>query len=157
MPIITQKSFSYPWSNYSQTYLIRSLKSLGVSPDSYGTILSGVLMNKLPLDIKLIVSREMKGEVWDLDHLLSHLLSELEARERTTDMNNKYGSSNSISKPNLATSRKYNNHSTASALLSTSQEKIRCSYCRQFHPSNKCTNVSSIEARLIFENRSQKF
>ena len=37
---------------------VQSLKSLGVSPDSYGTLLLSVLLNKLPLEIQLIASRK---------------------------------------------------------------------------------------------------
>lgn len=35
---------------------ICSLKSLGVAPESYGSLLSSVLLNKMPQEIQLIVS-----------------------------------------------------------------------------------------------------
>ena len=35
---------------------IRSLKSVGVASDTYGSLLSPVLLNKLPTELRLIVS-----------------------------------------------------------------------------------------------------
>ena len=45
---------------------IRSLKSLGVASESYGSLLSPVLLNKLPSELRLIVSGRcrMKNGVW---------------------------------------------------------------------------------------------
>lgn len=40
---------------------MRSLKSLGVMPDSYGALLSSVLLNKLQTELRLIVSRKVSG------------------------------------------------------------------------------------------------
>ena len=43
---------------------VQSVKSLGVSPNSYGTLLSSVLLNKLPLEMWLITSRSC---MWDCE------------------------------------------------------------------------------------------
>ena len=58
---------------------VRSLKSLGVESSTYGTLLAGVLFNKLPQDIQLIVSRKTGASDWKLSELIGE---ELEARER---------------------------------------------------------------------------
>ena len=65
---------------------VRSLKSLGVSSSSYGSLLSSVVVSKLPQDLRLIITREVRDE-WDLDHILDVLRSELEARERANGNN----------------------------------------------------------------------
>ena len=65
---------------------VRRLNSLGVSSNSYGSLLSSVVMSKLPQDLRLIVSREVKDE-WDFDRILEVFRSELEARERTSGSN----------------------------------------------------------------------
>ena len=36
---------------------VRGLRALGVSADLYGILLTSILMNKLPLEIRLVVSR----------------------------------------------------------------------------------------------------
>ena len=61
---------------------MRSLKSLGVSRESYGGMLSSILMNKLPQEFHLVITREMGDDDWQLDQLLDVFKRELEARER---------------------------------------------------------------------------
>ena len=61
---------------------MRSLKSLGVPPESYGGLLSSILINKLPQDFRLVITREVGEDDWKLDQLLQIFTSELEARER---------------------------------------------------------------------------
>ena len=61
---------------------VRSLKSLGVPSSSYGSLLSSIIMNKLPQDLRLVVSREIKDDEWQLDRIFLVLENELEARER---------------------------------------------------------------------------
>ena len=58
------------------------LQSLGVAPESYGSLLSSVLLNKLPQELQLIISRKITDDTWSLDHLTKELEQELEARER---------------------------------------------------------------------------
>ena len=61
---------------------IRSLKSLGLPSGSYGSLLSSIIMSKLPQELRLIISKEIKGNEWQLDTIMRVLESELEARER---------------------------------------------------------------------------
>ena len=56
---------------------LRSLRLLGISSDSYGSLLSLVLLAKLPPDLRLIVSREVADSDLDLDKLLNQFGSEL--------------------------------------------------------------------------------
>ena len=60
---------------------IRTLKSLGVAFDTYDSLLSPVLLNKLPTELRLIVSREIPETDWNLDVLLRVMEREVEARE----------------------------------------------------------------------------
>ena len=43
---------------------MRSLKSLGVPRESYGGLLSSMLINKLPQDFRLVITREMGDDDW---------------------------------------------------------------------------------------------
>ena len=61
---------------------VRSLKSLGVSRESYGGLQSSILMNKLPQEFRLAITREMGDDDWQLDQLLDIFKRELEAGER---------------------------------------------------------------------------
>jgi hypothetical protein len=61
---------------------VRSLKALGVERDSYGTMLTSVLLTKLPPEVRLIATRK---EHLDLETLQTILEEELVARERSRD------------------------------------------------------------------------
>ena len=123
---------------------VRSLKSLGVSSSSYGSLLSSVVMSKLPQDLRLIITQEVKDE-WDLDHILDVFRSELEARERANG-NNVSPIDQSSTKPPYNRGRKGLPLSTDAALFATGS-KPTCTYCRKDHASNACKNVTSIAAR----------
>ena len=51
----------------------RGLGSLGVPSSSYGTLLSSVLINKLPQEFRLTISREIKEGEWDLSAVMKIL------------------------------------------------------------------------------------
>ena len=61
---------------------IRSLKTLGVESDSYGSFLVLVIMNKIPEEMRLIVSQNFEQSIFDVDSMLRSFKAELEARER---------------------------------------------------------------------------
>ena len=60
----------------------RSLHSLGIPSSSYGNLLSSVFMNKLPQEIRVVISREVTDECWDLDAIMKIVEREISARER---------------------------------------------------------------------------
>jgi len=59
----------------------RALQSLGVAPESYGTLLSSVIVKKLPPEIRILISRKVTDE-WDLNTIIQVVGEELGARER---------------------------------------------------------------------------
>lgn len=122
---------------------VRGLKALGVPAESYGSLLSSVLMNKVPQEVRLIVSREVKGGDWELDRLLAVMHEELEARERAAQGN---------SEPPPDAQFRRNKHwkvpPSASSLFSKSDPRPTCTYCKQPHSSNSCGTVSDARARL---------
>lgn len=57
---------------------VRSLKSLGISGETYGVILTPLILSRLPSEY----SRNSKSKESDLDYLLEFMREELERRER---------------------------------------------------------------------------
>ena len=109
---------------------VRGLKSLGVPADTYGSLLSSVLLNKLPQDLRLILSRGVGDDEWKLDQLMKLLEEEVQARERAAV------SSQTVSrKPMKGPSR-------AAALLAGG-----CYYCQQSHLASSCNVVKTSEER----------
>ena len=113
---------------------VRSLKSLGATPESYGTLLSSVLLNKLPQELRLIVSRKTADNEWDLDRLMKVVEEEIEARERAA-------TTSSQSSHNHLTKRHPKDLPTATALTSATTDP-RCSYCGQSHSSSDCKSIT---------------
>ena len=61
---------------------VRSLISLGIESDSYGSLLWSVLLNKIPADLQLMVSRKVSEADWNLNLLMAAIEEEITARER---------------------------------------------------------------------------
>ena len=115
---------------------VRSLKSLGVASESYGTLLSSVLMNKLPSELRLIVSREIGESNWELDPLLKAVECEIRARERTA------------LKPPSDSKHPVKDSPSALTFLTGNRSGQSCYYCQQAHPSTTCEVVTGVDARL---------
>lgn len=114
---------------------IRSLKSLGVDSKTYGTLLASVLLNKLPQELRLIMSRKTSDV--GLDQLLEQVRQEIDARERarTTQPN-----------PSQPTRKPREQPHTAATLFS-GYSPASCCYCQQQHAAEACTTVKGIKDR----------
>ena len=111
----------------------RCLKSLGVAPVSYGILLSSVLLNKIPQEIQLIVSRNLADADWTKwDTMLRAVEEKIEARKRMT-ANNLIKQSKM---PKGHVEKSQSGQATAMALLSSSNPS--CCYCQQSHSSANC-------------------
>ena len=114
---------------------VRSLRSLGVNSDSYGGILVSVLLNKLPSELQLFVSREVGEGDWKLDDMMKVIEGEIRACERTA----------SASHPLVRKTPK--EQPTAATLLTGQGNSPTCTYCRQSHLSHSCGIVPQLQAR----------
>ena len=87
-------------------------------------------MNRLPQDLRLIISREVGNAEWHIDQLMAIVERKISARERA------FLSSGPGSHP-----------TTAAVLAADNQPK--CCYCRKGHPSLKCTTVTDTSQRKV--------
>ena len=118
---------------------VRGLNSMGVKPETYGALLSSVVLGKLPQEIRLLLSRGMGGGDKKLDDLMKLLLDELQARERATASTLASGKGRG---------KMITTNPTAAALFAGDQRSTpRCYYCQQSHLSHACTKVVSIDER----------
>ena len=117
---------------------IRSLKALGVDPNSYGAMLLSVFFNQLPPELRLIVSRQVSGSALDMDTLMKIVEEELAARERTAS-----------SAPTTFSRRgqdKDKSRPTATSLFAGAQSPVPspvCCYRQDPHSSIDCSTVPS--------------
>ena len=61
---------------------VRSLQSLGVPSTSFGAMLASVIMNKLPHELHLAVSKEITDGEWNLEQVITIVEKEIDAIER---------------------------------------------------------------------------
>ena len=117
---------------------VRSLSSLGVNSESYGSLLSPVLLQKLPPELRLIVGRQVSGE-WTLDPLMKIFGEELRARERiATPLNDRQ-----------STHARANVKPTTATLLTEQRSETQhiCCYCQGRHTTDSCKEVGSAKER----------
>ena len=128
---------------------VRGLDTLGVSAQQYGSLLTPVVMSKLPPDIRLIITRRKPGEVLDLSEIIDMLKAEVEAREASASLKpneHSHESKRQWDRPqssgvkNIATGAFLNNSTTQSG-------NITCVYCLKQHYSASCTEVIDIGKR----------
>ena len=110
---------------------VRSLASLGVSSAYYGSLLSSILMKKLPYELGVIVSRKVSDENWEFTEVMETIQKEIEAE------------ANPITS---VTKKQYKGISTTASLsLGDTAQGPTCAYCSQPHPSNYWQRNSHLE------------
>ena len=104
---------------------------------AYGSLLVSLLNDKLPSELRVILSRKFENDVWRLDDMLKCLKTEVEAKERSMFI----GTSSELEKENK--DRKY----TTSSFLNNAQGK-RCPFCElSNHVASKCLKVTNAASR----------
>ena len=122
---------------------VRGLESMEITSDMYGCFLTPVLLQKLPEELRIVITRNLGSETWELKDILKELQKELHIREQC--ISNK--DSRSQPPKNAAGELPF----SASSLYTYNQDKppssVWCSYCNKDHRSLKCNIVTSPEAR----------
>ena len=118
---------------------IRSLRTLGIEPESYGAMLSSVLLNKLPRELRLIVSRRISADDLNVEVILKVFEEELSARERAQNTG-----ATAIMTPHR---RHHNRPMQTSAFAVSDPGDPMCVFCQQPHFAAKCNIVKEIESR----------
>ena len=125
---------------------VRNLTELNVEISSYGTLLISLILERIPSELKVIISRRFKDDVWDLLSLIEIFKEELFAMERIEAIDN---TENGFEGENLFTAQTLANHSYENNRLDKSErEKQVCVYCQsKNHISTRRVNVNNVETR----------
>ena len=121
---------------------IRGLRSPEIPPSSYGSLLSSILINKVPEDLRLVVSRRVTDSDWDLNSLMNVIVEEIDARERAVTV--------------LTPLRRQGRDIPTAAVLMTSDTTQGCSYCCQNHPSSTCKVVTDVGLQKLILHKSRR-
>ena len=123
---------------------VRGLKALGIDSKQYGTLLVPILMDKLPEEIRLIISRKYKDN-FDLTELVEAAKLEVEARELSRIAH----SDSSKEKQTEGYRKSKFPQSTGSALVGGEGQTrpSKCLFCEGNHQASDCTYVTKIDDR----------
>lgn len=125
---------------------IQSLVSLDVDSSSYGALLAPIVMERLPHQVRLILTRDLKDKGWDLTLLQTALKTELLAREACS-------SSEEMSNHNHDSNRQ----TSGSALFANRNEnKVICAFCKGRHYSDKCSIITDVSQRNYLLRKAGK-
>ena len=121
----------------------------GLESESFGNLLIPVVMEKIPSELRLIISPKSGiKETWDLDVLLNALKSELEARERCNVVK-----TSSPTNSNLRFDQhkgRFKQPLSSSALYAGSEEcTLQCVFCKKNHKSITCSTTRTKRAALL--------
>ncbi|XP_066916217.1 uncharacterized protein [Clytia hemisphaerica] len=124
---------------------VRNLKALKLEAKGYGSLLIPILKEKLPDELKIVISRKFGSSIWTLDLLLTYLDEELRAQENCTNSGGGKAERTDESDPLYS----------ALGLFSNTEKNV-CVFCKKSHSSAKCRKVTNTQSRrdiLIREKR----
>ena len=147
VPMIKENDLQQLRSFYDEVELnVRSLLTLGVAVESFGKLVSKVVIDKLPPDIKLLIARQIK-DTWNLTKILELLNEELKARE-TVNAEGRNGDSDEI--------LPFTGSSLVVESRGTSHQSVKYCFCKWSHWSDKCHVVTYAVARKDFLRKGER-
>ena len=109
--------------------------SLNVKSEHYGPLLIPIILEQLPDDIKLQVSRTLGRENWQIEEFMTTLKLEIAARESCNFMN---------AQSSIEERAKW--HIKTEALM-IGTKLLVCAFCSKDHYHDKCSVVTNFEER----------
>ena len=136
------------WSLYDSLQShVRCLESLGVSGDTYGVILTPLILSRLPQEIRMEWVREGEGRESDLAFLLDFLFREIKRRERSETFDKSHEMKNQ--RLNDQTKKPAPSVATFHA-NSCNQNKTQCGFCRKTnHASEQCYSIKGLNGEEL--------
>ena len=143
---------------------IRSLASMGVVSNTYGSLLCPILMKLTPEEMTLEFSRQKdEDDVWKVEERMNFIQKEVDSRERTANMTKSAKERTSKEREKETHSAwemctKRSNMMTASALYASNQDRQFCFFCEKYdHMSKHCNEMSVSEKREKLKKQGRCF
>ena len=134
---------------------IRGLESLGQTQEMYGALLSPVVMDKLPPEIRRNIAREHETDNIDLTTLRKSLMKEV----RILEVGHSADYTENRSTVTFFTSAKSKSqvkHHQNRALNASNGDKTRpCLFCDESHSATDCTKVTDANARIAIVKKKR--
>ena len=136
---------------------VRSLVSVGVRKEEVGPLLIPIVLERLPDDIKLQVSRNIgkTNATWHITEFMNTLKDEITARENCEFMNTQSGSSgNSGGFKGSNEKGEEEQHFTTESLFNSARVLV-CAFCGQNHFHDQCRVVTDFAERKEIAKKKQ--
>jgi hypothetical protein len=119
----------------------RALKDLGVNEDSYSAIVVRTIMEKLPEQFRLTITRGQNFLEWSIEEMLDAFEKELELREAHNAVGTNSDREQERHERNSGI-KKYgqHRHGTAAALLAN-EKRGNCAFCLKNRNHEDCEGV----------------
>ena len=116
---------------------VRNLRELGVQTDTYGSLLISIIFDRIPEELRVIISRQFKGANWDLDNLIIIFKEELFAWERCKALSN----------PDKSPENPLFEEKPFTMFVNSNQATC-CAYCgKDDHFSTRCSKITDVNLR----------
>ena len=126
----------------------RAMEALGVSKETYSSVVVPVLMGKLPESVRINMIRFGKNHMdWNLDDMLEAFQKELEVLEGHFPIMQRAQQGDRRQEQHFNRPRQQDRPPTASSLLTTRDAKMKCAFCKENHASEKCEKVKDPDER----------
>ena len=146
---------------------VRALKSMEITSDNYGVVLTPIIVSRLSAEIREEWSRGSEGHEADLDHLMGFLDKEIRRRERCQSMSELCWEQNRdscVPVQRSVSSLQQNRdsyvpvQSSVSSLRVNCDPTIPCAFCMQsIHSSFQCSTYLDTEVKarqdMVFKAR----
>ena len=118
--------------------------------------MSTLIIEKLPQDTKLIISRKIETDIWDLTKVLDLISLELRARETCVVPNQLSPSTDGKNGilDDLFTGSSL--HVARNSRSSRESNAVKCVFCKGFHWSVKCRVITDPEASKEFLRKGKR-
>ena len=123
---------------------VRSLQAVGVNPGHYGPLLIPIILDRVPDDIKLMISRKLGTSNWEIDAMMNLLKEEIMARESCDYLN----------KDLREEGESDFNRMTTDALY-TGIKVLICAFCGQNHYHDRCQVITDVSERRKIVNEKR--
>ena len=128
--------------------IVRNLKTLGIDDSTYGPLLMPCILQKLPSDISLSITKSTcteESEDWDFQQVISEFERELKAREKCQFVSKPA----SGSRPVPPTPRPSAYRRNPDSSFHTQDQQQSCVFCKGSHSTWQCDVVTDIAHRHV--------
>ena len=121
------------------------MHSVGVKSERYGPLLIPIIIEKLPDEIKLEISRQLGRNNWKIEDFMNVVKNEITARESCDFVRNQ---------KKVPERSEKEAHCSTEALFAGNKNLV-CAFCNQNQYSDKCTIITDVDRRKEMVRRNR--